>query len=243
MEVCVESLASAVAAVQGGASRLELCSALSEGGLTPSLGLFKMVKQAVSIPVFVMLRPRPGNFTYSLEEVEAIQIDAESLLNAGADGVVFGALTADGCVDVETCKKIINSLPQGTPTTFHRAFDWTHDPSGALEDIIKLGFHRILTSGHAATAEEGIHLLQLLINQAGSRITIMPGCGVDGKNLQRILEKTGAFEFHASARQSQAVLVHHNPACSMGTQDLNVKTTNVSLVAEMVHIYREVAKK
>jgi len=147
MEICVENLSSAVAAAEGGAVRLELCSALIEGGLTPSVGLLTVVKEAVQIPVFCMLRPRPGNFTYSPDEIKAMQIDVKMLLDAGADGIVFGALTVDGCIDVEACLKIINVLPAGTPMTFHRAFDWTHDPGAALEEIIKLGFQRVLTSG------------------------------------------------------------------------------------------------
>ncbi|CAB3375756.1 Hypothetical predicted protein [Cloeon dipterum] len=209
MEVCVESVASAVAAAQGGAARLELCSALSEGGLTPSVGLLKVVKELVSIPVFVMLRPRAGNFTYTPEEVRSIQIDADALMQAGADGVVFGALTTDGAVDEEACSKVISVLPAGTPITFHRAFDWAKEPLVALEDVIKLKFHRILTSGQAATAKEGVDCLQKLINQAEGRIIIMPGCGIDSQNLQFILEKTEevAAAAPAAPTERQAMII------------------------------------
>jgi copper homeostasis protein len=149
MEICVDKIASAVAAADGGATRLELCSALSEGGLTPSIGVLKKVKKLVHIPVFCMVRCRPGNFTYSTAEIEAMQDDAKLLIENGADGIVFGALTKEGNVDVQACNSLIEVVPEDKPMTFHRAFDWTENSMEALEDIVRLKrFSRILTSGH-----------------------------------------------------------------------------------------------
>jgi copper homeostasis protein len=148
MEICVDKIACAVTAADGGATRLELCSALSEGGLTPSIGVLKKIKQLVHIPVFCMVRCRPGNFTYSPDEIEAMREEAKLLIENGADGIVFGALTKDGNVDVQACNSLIEVVPEDKPMTFHRAFDWASDLPEALKDIAELKrFSRILTSG------------------------------------------------------------------------------------------------
>lgn len=148
MEICVDKIASAVSAADGGATRLELCSALSEGGLTPSIGVLKKIKQLVHIPVFCMVRCRPGNFTYSADEIEAMQEEAKMLVENGADGIVFGALTKEGNVDIQACRNLIEAVPDDKPMTFHRAFDWTPNAMQALDDIASLKrFSRILTSG------------------------------------------------------------------------------------------------
>ncbi|KAF4532557.1 hypothetical protein B566_EDAN008481 [Ephemera danica] len=174
MEVCVESIESARNAVAGGAIRIELCSALSEGGLTPSVGLFKAMKSVINIPIFVMIRPRSGHFTYNAEDLAAVKYDAEIFLEAGADGFVFGALTKDGCVDIPACQELLEIVAD-KPVTFHRAFDWTSNPYDAMEQIITLGFQRILTSGQQDTALNGLSLISDLVEKAENRIIIMPG--------------------------------------------------------------------
>uniref|UniRef100_A0A3Q1GJL4 Copper homeostasis protein cutC homolog n=1 Tax=Acanthochromis polyacanthus TaxID=80966 RepID=A0A3Q1GJL4_9TELE len=202
MEVCVDSVESAVNAERGGAGRLELCSSLLEGGLTPSLGLLQVVKQYVKIPVYVMIRPRGGDFLYSDQEVEVMRKDIEVMKSQGADGVVLGALTEDGRVDAELCMELL-------------AFDMVHDPAIALEALISLGFQRVLTSGCDSTSLEGLPLIKRLIDQAKGRIIIMPGGGITERNLQRILEGSGAQEFHCSARSSRDSAMKFRNTCVM----------------------------
>uniref|UniRef100_A0A3P8VEW9 Copper homeostasis protein cutC homolog n=1 Tax=Cynoglossus semilaevis TaxID=244447 RepID=A0A3P8VEW9_CYNSE len=202
MEVCVDSVESAVNAERGGAGRLELCSSLLEGGLTPSLGLLLVVKQYVKIPVFVMIRPRGGDFLYSEQEVEVMRKDIELMKSHGADGLVLGALTEDGRVDTELCTDLLVAA-RPLPVTFHRAFDMVDDPIMALETLVSLGFQRVLTSGCDSSALEGLPLIKRIIDQAKDRIVIMPGGGITERNLQRILEGSGAQECHCSARSSR----------------------------------------
>ncbi|XP_049553075.1 copper homeostasis protein cutC homolog isoform X3 [Orcinus orca] len=218
MEVCVDSVESAVNAERGGADRIELCSGLVEGGTTPSMGVLQVVKQYVQIPVFVMIRPRGGDFLYSDREVEVMKADIRLAKLYGADGLVFGALTEDGHIDKELCMSLI-AICRPLPVTFHRAFDMVHDPMAALETLLTLGFERVLTSGCDISALEGLPLIKRLIDQAKGRIVVMPGLsditvpprkrvneservwgGITDRNLQRILEGSGATEFHCSAR-------------------------------------------
>ncbi|XP_067565836.1 copper homeostasis protein cutC homolog isoform X5 [Pseudorca crassidens] len=199
MEVCVDSVESAVNAERGGADRIELCSGLVEGGTTPSMGVLQVVKQYVQIPVFVMIRPRGGDFLYSDREVEVMKADIRLAKLYGADGLVFGALTEDGHIDKELCMSLI-AICRPLPVTFHRAFDMVHDPMAALETLLTLGFERVLTSGCDISALEGLPLIKRLIDQAKGRIVVMPGGGITDRNLQRILEGSGATEFHCSAR-------------------------------------------
>ncbi|XP_049808077.1 copper homeostasis protein cutC homolog [Schistocerca nitens] len=241
MEVCVDNVESAVNAAAGGASRLELCSALSEGGLTPTKGLLTIIKRLVSIPVFVMLRPRKGSdFVFSADELEAIYTDALVLREAGADGFVFGALTHGGDVDIAACRRVLE-IASDKPVTFHRAFDVTCEPYGALETIIDLGFSRLLTSGQASSAEKGLELIKELILRARNRIIVMPGAGITIKNLPVILNETKAREFHGSARiPKQLVLRKIN--CSMASDDDSpMLVTSTDVVREMVTIFSSYA--
>lgn len=164
MEVCVDSVESAVNAERGGAGRIELCSGLLEGGTTPSMGLLQIVKQSVQIPVFVMIRPRGGDFLYSDREIEVMKADIQLAKLYGADGLVFGALTEDGQIDKELCMSLI-ALCRPLPVTFHRAFDMVHDPMAALETLLTLGFERVLTSGCDSSALEGLPLIKRLIDE------------------------------------------------------------------------------
>uniref|UniRef100_A0AAY4E701 Copper homeostasis protein cutC homolog n=1 Tax=Denticeps clupeoides TaxID=299321 RepID=A0AAY4E701_9TELE len=216
MEVCVDSVESAIAADRGGAGRIELCSSLLEGGITPSVGLLQVVKQYVRIPVYVMIRPRGGDFLYTDREVEVMRKDIELMKAHGADGLVLGALTEDGRVDAELCMELLAAC-RPLPVTFHRAFDMVHDPAVALEMLISLGFERVLTSGLDSSALEGLPLIKRLVEQAKGRIVIMPGGGISERNLQRILEGSSVQEFHCSARSTKdSAMKFRNSSVNMG---------------------------
>ncbi|KAL7383668.1 hypothetical protein ABVT39_015593 [Epinephelus coioides] len=242
MEVCVDSVESAINAERGGASRLELCSSLLEGGLTPSQGLLHVVKQCVKIPVYVMIRPRGGDFLYSDQEVEVMRKDIELMKSHGADGLVLGALTEDGRVDEELCMELL-AAARPLPVTFHRAFDMVHDPTIALETLVSVGFERLLTSGCDNSALEGLPLIKRLIEQAKGRIVVMPGGGITERNLQRILEGSGAQEFHCSARSSRdSAMKFRNNCVTMGAAfsapEYGLKVADVSKVRTLNAIAR-----
>ncbi|XP_071793478.1 copper homeostasis protein cutC homolog isoform X2 [Asterias amurensis] len=216
MEVCVDSVRSAVEAERGGASRIELCASLAEGGITPSLGLLRVVKSTIKLPVFVLIRPRGGDFLYSSQEVDVIREDIKLCKENGADGFVFGALTSSGDVDHQICKEFIE-LCRPLPVTFHRAFDMCRNAYTSLRDIINLGFERLLTSGQETSALEGLPLIKEIIQRAKNRITVMPGGGINERNLDRILTESGAREFHCSARSTEdSSMVHRNNRVAMG---------------------------
>ncbi|MBR6648038.1 MAG: copper homeostasis protein CutC [Bacteroidaceae bacterium] len=219
LEVCTGSVESVIAARDGGAARFELCSALEVGGITPSVGLMRLTREVKDIAMHVLIRPRGGDFLYNEAEIQCMEQDIIAARDCGADGVVIGALTADGNIDTTTCSRLVKAA-QGMNITFHRAFDMCCDPFRALEEIIELGCNRILTSGLAATAEAGIPLIKRLVTTADGRIMIMPGCGVNATNAARILQETGATEIHASARKSvgSAMLFRHS-GVSMGNPD------------------------
>ncbi|MGN0214552.1 MAG: copper homeostasis protein CutC [Muribaculaceae bacterium] len=197
LEVCAGDIDSAVNACAGGAERIELCSALSEGGITPSCGLVAE-SLMLGMRVHVLIRPRGGDFLYNDDEVKTMVCDIKALRQLGADGVVIGALTAEGDIDLEACRRMIDAA-QGMSVTFHRAFDRCRCAEEALEQIIALGCNRLLTSGQAATAFEGTEMIKRLVNQAAGRLVVMPGCGVNAHNAAEILRQTGATEIHASA--------------------------------------------
>lgn len=216
LEVCTGSVQSAKAARCGGAKRVELCSALEIGGITPSTGLIKEVRKIEGIAMHILIRPRGGDFLYNEDDTHCMLHDIATAKECGADGIVIGALTAEGNIDTTLCKRLI-SAADGMQITFHRAFDMCNDPYTALEEIISLGCHRILTSGQAPTAANGIALLKKLTEQAAGRISIMPGCGVNASNAAHILQETGAHEIHASARKNvgSQMLFRHS-GVSMG---------------------------
>ncbi len=199
VEVCTENLDSVIAAAQGGAERIELCSHLELDGLTPSDDMIHKARDIAGLILHVLIRPRKGNFIYSTAEIEQMAASIDTARELGADGVVFGALLPSGDIDKTVCKELLQHAV-GMNTTFHRAFDVCRQPFSALEEIIELGFNRILTSGQAATAEEGIPLLRQLVARADNRIVILPGAGVNANNAERILHETGAREIHGSFR-------------------------------------------
>lgn len=216
IEVCANSAASCVTAEQGGAARVELCAGIPEGGTTPSYGEMVTARRAIGIQMNVIIRPRGGDFLYTPAEMQAMLLDIEAAKAAGADGVVFGCLRADGTIDIERNRQL-KEAAGNLSTTFHRAFDVCRDPFTALEEIIALGFDRILTSGQEASAPQGAALLAELVRRANGRIIIMPGCGVNEHNVAELARATGAQEFHMSARHRvESGMVYRNERVSMG---------------------------
>ncbi|CDN30353.1 Cytoplasmic copper homeostasis protein cutC [Mucinivorans hirudinis] len=216
VEICANSVRSCIEAERGGAVRVELCAAIPEGGTTPSWGEMVVARRAISIDMNVIIRPRAGDFLYSDLEFEAMVADIDAARRAGVNGVVFGCLTAEGDVDIERNRELM-AAAEGLSVTFHRAFDVCREPMIALEQIIALGFDRILTSGQEPNAMEGAGLIARLVEQAGDRIIIMPGCGINEGNIAEIKLITGAREFHFSAREPLAGgMIYRNERVSMG---------------------------
>jgi len=199
LEICVDSVQSSIAAEAGGAQRIELCSGLSEGGLTPSAGLIDKVRAAVNIGVHVMVRPRGGDFVYSREDISVMRRDIKHAAECGADGVVLGLLTVDGHIDMDGTRSLVE-LARPMQVTFHRALDMARDLDDALESIILTGADRILTSGASQTALLGMHRVAKLVSAAAGRIGVMVCGGVRPENLLEIAQVTGASEFHAALR-------------------------------------------
>lgn len=220
LEICVDSIDSALAAHRGGAHRIELCSSLLEGGLTPSAGVMRAVRQRVSLAVFVMIRPRGGDFLYSDAEFEAMKEDIRAAKSLGADGVVLGLLSELGRVDVVRTQELVE-LARPLETTFHRAFDLSDDLDQSLDDVIATGASRILTSGGAETAPEGAEQIRRLVEAARHRIVIMAGSGIQSRNLRQVLAATSVAEVHASAKApvASAMRYHKDVAMGSGQQD------------------------
>ncbi|XP_046552671.1 copper homeostasis protein cutC homolog [Haliotis rubra] len=234
MEVCIDSVASAINAEKGGAKRVELCGNLMEGGTTPTVGMLKVIKKKVQIPVFVMIRPRGGDFLYSDLEMEVMKQDIEELKQAGADGFVIGILNSDGTVDKERCSDLISHI-RPRPVTFHRAIDMTPDLLSSLEAVISLGCERVLTSGGEATALDGAPVIRQMVDKASDGIIVMPGGGIHERNLARILQSTGVKEFHCSARAAEpSAMSFQKGGVSMGASlsppEFSVKVTSMPKV-------------
>jgi copper homeostasis protein len=200
IEVCAAQVQSALAAQEGGAKRVELCDNLYEGGTTPSFAAIKIARAKLNIGLNVMIRPRGSDFCYSDLEFEIMKEDIRVCKNLEVDGVVFGILLPDGNVDVVRTKLLVE-LAKPMSVTFHRAFDVSSDPLKALEELIHLGVDRILTAGQKNTVPEGIDLINQLVKKAADRIIIMPGSGINEKNIIEIRDKTGAKEFHLTGRK------------------------------------------
>ncbi|XP_015585516.1 copper homeostasis protein cutC homolog isoform X2 [Cephus cinctus] len=240
MEICIDCIESARNAINGGAMRLEICSALSEGGLTPSPGLVKFLKNYSTVPIYAMIRMRSGNFVYSHDEMESMLYDLKILKELGVDGFVFGALTEEGDINMEFCLDIIKAASP-RPVTFHRAFDEVSDPYKSLEILIDLGFERILTSGQENSAEKGIRIIEQLVKQARERIIIMPGAGITTNNLSLIKKQSGANQFHASARKRKIASGTKIKMGNAANSD-SVMITDEESVRDLVKIIKEFPK-
>lgn len=236
MEVCANSVTSALAAQLGGAKRVELCASLTEGGTTPSYGEIAMAKRLLDIEVFPIIRPRGGDFLYSDLEFDLMKEDVKICKALNCEGIVIGILKAEGTIDKERCTALIE-LAKPMQVAFHRAFDMTADLETALEDLIAMGIQRVLSSGGKATALEGAEILAKLIKQAGNRIAVMPGAGINLTNISAIIQSTGAKEFHGSARQEiSSAMVFRNVSLNMGvdTDEYNTSLTSAELVEKLL---------
>ncbi len=218
-EVVVYNIDSALRAQEGGADRLELCGNPGEGGTTPSYGMIEQVRQNISIDVYVMLRPRGGDFCYSNYEFHIMKRDLAQCQRLSVDGVVFGILKEDGTVDKERCTELIR-MARPLKVTCHRAFDMTADPYQALEDCIEVGFDRILTSGQQPKALAGVELIAEVVKRADGRIAVMPGSGVNEKTVVDIVKKTSAREIHFSATvfKESVMRYRHSDIAAMGDE-------------------------
>jgi copper homeostasis protein len=216
IEVCVDSVESAINAEAGGADRLELCAALEVGGITPGPGTIESVISNVTIPVNVMIRPRGGDFLYSDAEFEVMRRDIDFAREAGAAGIVLGILMPDGSVDFDRTAYLIEyAAPM--PVTFHRAFDVTDDHLQALEDIISAGATRLLSSGQRNSAFDGASLIGELVKLAGERIIVMPGAGLNEENISDVARITGASELHLTGRSvTESGMLFRRPGISLG---------------------------
>jgi copper homeostasis protein len=242
IEACLDSVPSALAAEAGGARRIELCDNLVEGGTTPSAGTIEVCKERLSIPVFTMIRPRGGEFLYSDLEFELMRRDVAHAKRLGADGVVFGLLTADGRVDVPRTRALTEAA-RPLAVTFHRAFDVARDPEEALEALVEAGVDRVLTSGQAPTAPEGAELIARLVARAAGRIGILPGCGLDETNLRPFVERTGVREVHVrGTRQVRSAMQFKNPRVGFRSpsepDDFLLEMTDATRIRAMADLLR-----
>ena len=239
-EVVTDSVAGVLAAERGGADRIEFCSALEVGGLTPSIGMLQeALRQRTHIPIMVMVRPRGGDFCYNDTEFQTMLSDIDAIKETGAEGVVFGVLHPNGTVDGErTNQLVLRARPM--LVTFHRAFDMTADPHNALEALIDTGIDRVLTSGQEATALKGMACIQKLVKQADGRITILAGSGIRPANVQKLVVQTGVQEVHGSAfAKTSSTMTYRNPRLSMGKPDSDeyaLQVTDERKVRKMVEV-------
>jgi copper homeostasis protein len=220
IEIVVYNIESALKAQEGGADRIELCDNPGEGGTTPSYGTIQLVRQNVSLDVYVMIRPRGGDFFYSSYEFHSMKRDISQCQKLSVDGIVLGILTPEGTLDKKRCKELI-AQARPLKVTCHRAFDMTRDPFEALEDCIEAGFDRILTAGQQAVASAGADLIGELIKKAAGRISIMPGSGVNENTIQEILSKSSATEIHfsATAFRNSAMIFKNAAIAGMGSEE------------------------
>ncbi len=215
-EVCVDSVDAAVAAERGGAHRVELCSDLLEGGLTPSHGTIEVARKRLGIKIMSMVRPRGGDFCYSEAEFDVMRHDVAAAKALGADGIVLGLLNPDGTVDRKRTEELV-AIARPLPVTFHRAFDMTRDPFEALDTLIELGVDRVLTSGQEPTVLEGIDHIAALVERAAGRIIVMPGGGITERTAPKIVRALKVSEMHFAALEPEnGRMQYRNPRVYMG---------------------------
>jgi copper homeostasis protein len=244
LEICVDSVTSAISAQSAGADRVELCDNLSEGGTTPGFGTIISARQNLSIGLNVIIRPRGGDFLYNGLEYDIMRRDIELCGESGVDGIVTGILRKDGSVDVERTLNLVN-LAHPMSVTFHRAFDLCVDPEQGLEDIISTGADRLLTSGQKNAAPDGIELLASLVRKAGNRIVIMPGGGLNKTNIESVARQSKACEFHLTGRKIvKSEMLFTRDDISMGTYvgmpEYSRKVADPELILSIVKILRNI---
>ncbi|MGF1784709.1 copper homeostasis protein CutC [Photobacterium swingsii] len=241
LEVCIDNLESLHYAQQGGATRIELCSSLALGGLTPSAGFMQLAAKHATIPVYAMIRPRQGDFLFSSDDVEIMLADIHAAKHAQLQGIVVGALTRDGHVD----RDILHALMKQAGTlgvTFHRAIDQCADPFAALDTVMQAGCERVLTSGLAPSAPEGITMIKRMVEHCvkhyGDRFSIMPGAGVTADNAASIIKQTGVSEIHLSGKSTRPSLMQHIDASahmgSANVDDFAIPVTSVDKIKAVV---------
>jgi len=238
LEVCANGYESALNAQIGGAKRVELCDNLAEGGTTPSYSQIALSKKNLGIEVWPIIRPRGGDFFYSDIEFELMKEDIKICKSLNCDGIVIGILKADGSIDKTRCAELIE-LAKPMPVAFHRAFDMSNDMEKALEDLIDLGIARVLSSGGANSAIDGLEKLAKLVTQANGRISIMPGAGINENNIAKLISTTGAKEFHASAKAFvSSKMTFRNTESKMGSieDEYQYELTSVDKVRGLVKI-------
>jgi copper homeostasis protein len=219
IEVCVDSVASATAAVRGGAERIELCGSLIEGGITPSAGLIAATRSAVSADLHVMIRPRGGDFCYDADEFETMRRDLRIAQQLCVNGVVFGILDVHGNVDVVRTRQLVNEA-RPLSVTFHRAFDMTADLFRALDDLCAASVDRVLTSGGEPTCLEGIDNIHQLVKKAEGKIVVMAGGGIKPGNARTVVEQAGVAEIHVGLRSATpSPMLHRNSRVTMGSAE------------------------
>jgi copper homeostasis protein len=231
LEVIAFNIASCIKAEKAGAHRIELCDNPGEGGTTPSYGMIRMAREKTSLQLYPIIRPRGGDFLYSDDEFMIMMRDIQVCREAGCEGVVIGLLQPDGTVDKMRTARLVNAAyPMGV--TFHRAFDRARNAEEALEQVIQCGCERILTSGLRPGVNEGVDTLKMLVEKAGDRISIMPGSGLRAANIESIARKTGAREFHSSARRNvQTGMLYQNPGMSEQLQVTDLDDEEVRAMA------------
>lgn len=245
LECATDSVESALAAAKGGADRLELCANLIIGGTTPTLALYDEVRSHSDIPLFILIRPRFGDFLYTDYEANVICREIEMFQKAGAEGVVIGSLNKDGSLNVEHMKRFIDSA-KDMSITLHRAFDMCADPFATLKQARELGVNTILTSGQAPSSLEGIDLYQKLIEKANGEISILAGGGIKASTIEKLLKQTSLTAFHMSGKiVVESSMVFRNPAVSMGLpgiSEYNIWLTDENNVREARKVLDEAAK-
>lgn len=237
IEVVVYNVESALKAQEGGADRIELCDNPAEGGTTPSIGCVEVVRQALNIDVYVMIRPRGGDFHYSRYEFHSMKRDIRQCQKLSVDGFVLGILTPDGRIDKERCRELID-MCRPLKVTCHRAFDMTRDPAEALEDCIEVGFDRILTSGRHLKAIDGVDVIARMVKQAAGRVSIMAGSGVTTENVQELVERTRVNEIHTSAStERESLMTYRNSEITgmggQGGKEFRVRTVDVEMLRKL----------
>jgi copper homeostasis protein len=237
VEACVDAIDAAREAERGGAGRIELCGELLQGGVTPSAGLVAAVWDKIDIPLFMLVRPRVGDFLYGDDELDVMRRDIEQAKSLGVDGVAVGALTADGDVDVPSMRSLIE-LARPMSVTFHRAFDFVRDQDAAMEALMELGVDRVLTSGGAPTAAEGTASLARLVHRAGARLIVMAGGSITAENAGEIVAATGVREVHVrGAGRVDSAMRHRRPVVSLsktGASDYDRSVTRADEIRRVV---------